>query len=216
MLAKAARGEVRAGDWLVAERQSAGRGRSGRQWDSPTGNLYASGLVEIHASDPPTPTLALVAGIAVSEAINLGALRLKWPNDVLADDAKLAGILLERQGDTVVVGVGINLLHHPDFPDRRTASLAELGIVMMPDAAIAALAREFARWVEIWRTYGLGPIRSAWIERAHPIGTPLSAALPDGTRIDGAFGGLTDDCALILTLADGSARVIHAGDVFLI
>lgn len=216
MLGLAARGEARDGDWLVAERQSAGRGRSGRQWDSPAGNLYASGLVTVYPADPPTPTLALVAGIAVTEAIGANALRLKWPNDVLAGDAKLAGILLERQGDAIVIGVGINLSHHPDLPDRRTASLAELGIVLTPESAVAALAREFARWLEIWRTYGLEPIRSAWIERAHPVGTPLSAALPDGSRVDGRFDGLTDDCALILRLADGTTRVIHAGDVFLI
>lgn len=216
MLDMAARGEARDGDWLVAARQNAGRGRSGRQWDSPAGNLYASGLVTVYPADPPTPTLALVAGIAVKEAVGASSIRLKWPNDVLADDAKLAGVLLERQGDAVVVGVGINLTHHPDLPDRRTTSLSELGIVQTPDGMISALASEFARWREIWRTYGLGPIRTAWLERAHPVGTPLSASLPDSTRIEGAFGGLTEDCALILTLADGTTRVIHAGDVFLI
>lgn len=216
MLAMAARGEAQGGDWLVAERQTAGKGRSGRQWDSPAGNLYASGLVTVYSADPPTPTLALVAGIAVSEAIGSNALRLKWPNDVLADDAKLVGILLERQGDAVVIGIGVNVRHHPDLPDRRTTSLAELGVVQTPDGMIAMLATEFARWLEIWRTYGLGPIRAAWLERAHAVGTPLSAALPDGTRIEGCFGGLTEDCALTLTLADGTSRVIHAGDVFLI
>lgn len=216
MLAMAARGEARDGDWLVAARQTAGRGRSGREWDSAVGNLYASGLVALRPNDPPASTLALVTGIAVSEAIGASAARLKWPNDVLVDDAKLVGILLERQGDMVVIGVGINLAHHPDLPDRPSTSLAELGITMTPDTAVTTLAAELTRWLDIWRTYGLGPIRSAWLERAHPKGTALSAALPDGSRIEGSFDGLTDDCALILRLADGDTRVIHAGDVFLI
>lgn len=216
MLAMAARGDASDGDWLVAARQTAGRGRSGRQWDSATGNLYASGLVALRPNDPPASTLALVTGIAVSEVIGARAVRLKWPNDVIVGDAKLAGILLERQGDLVVIGVGLNVAHHPDLPDRPSTSLAELGIVQTPDTAVAALAAELTRWLDIWRTYGLDPIRNAWLDRAHPRGTGLSAALPDGSRIEGAFDGLTEDCALILRLADGDTRVIHAGDVFLI
>lgn len=212
----AARGEAHDGDWLVAERQTAGRGRSGRQWDSPTGNLYATGLVTLRVGDPPASTLALVAGIAVSEMIGSSALSLKWPNDVMAIEAKVAGILLERHDASVVIGVGVNLTYRPDLPDRRTASLTELGIVLGADTAIAKLAVDSARWLDIWRAYGLAPIRTAWLDRAHPSGTLLYAALPDGSRIEGTFDGLTDDCALILRLADGSTRVIHAGDVFLI
>lgn len=216
MLELAGAASVREGDWLIAERQNAGRGRHGRAWVSPTGNLYASGLVELHPGDPAASTLALVAGIAVIDALSTTQLTLKWPNDVLGGAAKLAGILLERQNDCVVVGVGINLLHHPDLADRPTTSLSAIGITMSPDTAIAALAREVAHWLGIWRTSGLLAIASAWLARAHPLGTPLSAALPDGTRVDGSFDGLTSDCALQLRLADGTARVIHAGDIFLI
>jgi BirA family transcriptional regulator, biotin operon repressor / biotin---[acetyl-CoA-carboxylase] ligase len=218
MLAMAARGDARQGDWLVAERQTAGRGRQGREWASPPGNLYASGLVELRPNDPPPPTLALVAGLAVAEVLGMSRVLLKWPNDVLAASAKLAGILLERQNDAVVIGVGVNLAHHPDLPDRPTISLAALGVgvTMSAGTAISVLAPTFARWLGIWRTDGLMAIRAAWLHRAHPIGTPLSAALPDGTRLDGVFDGLTDDCALRLKLPDATTRVIHAGDVFLI
>lgn len=216
MLAMAVRGEAHEGDWLVAECQTDGRGRQGRAWQSPPGNLYVSGLVTVRAVDPAAPTLALVAGLAVHDALGVANLKLKWPNDLLAGNAKLAGILLERRNDAVVIGIGVNLAHHPDLPDRATTSLAALGIDLSPDAAIDALAPAFARWLDIWRTYGLEPVRDAWATRAHPIGTPLSAALSDQTRIDGSFDGLTDDGALILRLADGTARVIHAGDVFLI
>lgn len=216
MLALAASGNVREGDWLVAERQTAGRGRQGRAWVSPPGNIYASGLVELRAGDPPASTLALVAGLAVVEALGVSGLSLKWPNDVLAGNAKLAGVLLERQNDAVVIGVGVNLAHHPDLPDRPTMSLAALGVTMSADTAISALAPTFARWLGIWRTGGLPAIRTAWLDHAHPVGTALAAALPDGTRIQGGFDGLTTDCALQLCLADGTTRVIHAGDVFLI
>ena len=216
MLALAASGNVREGDWLVAERQTAGRGRQGRAWVSPPGNLCASGLVELRAGDPPASTLALVAGLAVVEALGVSGLSLKWPNDVLAGNAKLAGVLLERQNDAVVIGVGVNLAHHPDLPDRPTMSLAALGVTMSADTAISALAPTFARWLGIWRTGGLPAIRTAWLDHAHPVGTALAAALPDGTRIQGGFDGLTTDCALQLCLADGTTRVIHAGDVFLI
>ncbi|UVO53175.1 biotin--[acetyl-CoA-carboxylase] ligase [Sphingomonas sp. SUN039] len=216
MLALAASGSVHEGDWLIAERQTAGRGRQGRAWVSPPGNLYASGLVELRAGDPPASTLALIAGLAVVDALGVSGVSLKWPNDVLAGSAKLAGILLERQNDAVVIGVGANLAHLPDLPDRPTMSLAALGVTMSADTAISALVPAFARWLDLWRTAGLPAIRTAWLDRAHPVGTPLAAALPDGTRIEGSFDGLTPDCALQLRLADGTTRVIHAGDVFLI
>lgn len=236
MLAIAARGEAREGDWLVAAQQNAGRGRQGRVWLSPAGNLHASGLVTLFAAGPPAPTLALVAGIAACDAlasfiVTAGqpsaavgtavhidpsdSFKLKWPNDVLAGLAKVAGILLERQGDAVVIGVGINLAVHPDLPERPTTNLAALGIAVSVDVAIEALADAMAHWVGIWRS-GLPAIRAAWLARAHPIGTPLSVAVPESGRIDGAFAGLTDDCALRLRLPGGAVRVIHVGDVVIL
>ncbi len=216
MLALAASGSAHEGDWLVADRQTAGRGRQGRAWASPPGNLYASGLVVLRAGDPPAPTLALAAAIAVIEALGTPGLALKWPNDVIAGRAKLAGILLERHNDQVVVGVGVNLVDAPELHDRPTTTLAALGVATTPADVAASLAMTFAAWLGRWRTDGLPAIRVAWLAHAHPVGTPLAAGLPDGTRIEGCFDGLTADCALQLRLADGSARVIHAGDVFLI
>jgi len=216
MLGLAATGSVHEGDWMVAERQTAGRGRQGRAWQSPPGNLYASGLVQLRPTDPPASTLALVAGIALIDALNTEYLLLKWPNDVLAGHTKLAGILLERQRDVVVIGVGINLMHHPDLPDRPTTSLAALGAAVPTERALAALAVSLTEWLGIWRREGLSAIRSAWLARAHPVGTPLATTLPDGQRLEGSFGGLSDDCALQLRLPDGVIRVIHAGDIFLI
>ncbi len=141
---------------------------------------------------------------------------LKWPNDLLLDGAKLAGILLERIDDAVVIGIGVNLAHHPEALDRPVTSLAGHGIAVEPGSFLDILAETFARWLVRWRSEGLAPIRDGWTERAHPAGTALTARLPDGTAIDGLFERLDADGALILRLADGTRRVIHAGDVFLI
>jgi BirA family biotin operon repressor/biotin-[acetyl-CoA-carboxylase] ligase len=141
---------------------------------------------------------------------------LKWPNDLLIDGAKISGILLERTGDAIVVGIGVNLAHHPTDTDRRATSLTAHGATPDPADFAETLADTFACWVSIWRGQGLAPVRTRWLERAHPIGTALTARLPDGSATDGLFNGLDSDGALILRLADGTARVIHAGDVFLL
>lgn len=209
------------GRWLRAETQTAGRGRMGRGWHSPVGNLYASTIVRLQPADPPGATLALVAAIALvetcrSSAPGIGFL-IKWPNDVQVDGAKLAGILLERGGDAVVAGFGVNLGFHPVGLDRPVISLAALG-VDRPDPGhfCEDLATQFALWLAVWRGEGLSSIRDEWCARAHPEGTPLIANLADGGTATGTFAGLADDCALLLRLADGTSRAIHAGDVFLV
>ncbi len=218
MLALAAAGAAE-GSWLRAERQTAGKGRQGRAWESPVGNFYGSTLVRLRPTDPPAPTLALITVVALEEAVRVflptGA-TIKWPNDLLIDGAKLSGVLLERAGDAVVVGIGVNLAHHPDLPDRPATSLAAQGVAVAAATFAEVLAESFSRWLSRWRGEGLDPIRQRWLDRAHPTGTALTARLPDGTAHDGLFDGLTGDGALILRLADGSRHVIHAGDVFLI
>lgn len=142
---------------------------------------------------------------------------IKWPNDLLVSGAKLAGILLERHGDAVVIGFGVNLADHPKGEVRPATSLRALpGVAPEPDAFLADLASAFALWLGRWRSEGLAPIRTRWLERAHAPGTPLSAATAGGGRIEGRFDGLDESGALRLRLADGSSHVIHAGDVFLI
>jgi BirA family biotin operon repressor/biotin-[acetyl-CoA-carboxylase] ligase len=227
LLALAARG-VEEGVWLRAERQSAGRGRQGRAWVSPPGNFSGSTLVRLRPADPPAPTLALVAGVAAEDAVatfmalgpaapaDAGGLALKWPNDLLLGGAKLAGILLERAGDAVVVGIGVNLAHHPELAERPTTSLAAHHAAVEPQVFAETLAEAFARWLARWRGEGLAPVRRRWLDRAHAPGTAITARLPDGENLDGLFDGLDRDGALILRLASGDARVIHAGDVFLI
>ncbi len=141
-----------------------------------------------------------------------GGLRIKWPNDLTVDGAKLAGILLERSVDAVVVGFGANLANHPEGMDRPVASIRSLaGASPAPGPVAEALAECFGGWLTRWRGEGLEPIRQAWLAAAHPVGTLL--ATPEGK---GTFDGLDPSGALRLKRADGSLRLIHAGDVFLI
>jgi BirA family biotin operon repressor/biotin-[acetyl-CoA-carboxylase] ligase len=158
--------------------------------------------------------LALVAAVALQEivAIHAPEVRIKWPNDLVVDGAKLAGILLERQGDAVIVGFGVNLAHHPDGLARPATSLAALaGTAPSPGDFAALLARNVSRWLDRWRKEGVAAVRTAWLASAHPPGTPLTT--PEG---EGLFDGLDDSGALRLLLPGGGVRVIHAGDVFLI
>jgi BirA family transcriptional regulator, biotin operon repressor / biotin---[acetyl-CoA-carboxylase] ligase len=193
----------------------------GRDWASPVGNLYASGLIRLRAGDPPAATLGFVAALALDKILSIyapdEAFHIKWPNDVLAGGAKLSGILLERAGDAVIVGIGVNLASYPKIPGRVTTSIADLtGTAPDPAACLGDLAEAFGDILAQWRTEGLGPILSRWQERAHPVGAPLSVSLPDGTSLEGVYEGLGPDGALKLRLADGAVRVIHAGDVFLV
>jgi BirA family biotin operon repressor/biotin-[acetyl-CoA-carboxylase] ligase len=209
------------GLWLRAERQTGGRGRQGRLWQAPAGNLSISTIVRLQPSDPPAPSLAMVAAVALQEVAALFApgfqVKVKWPNDLLVAGAKLSGILLERIEDAVIIGFGVNLADHPADTPRPATSLAALtGASPGPQVFAEALADAFARWLGRWRGEGLAPIRAAWLAAAHPIGTALAAAAGDDTTIDGLFDGLDETGALRLRLADGSTRVIHAGDVFLI
>jgi BirA family biotin operon repressor/biotin-[acetyl-CoA-carboxylase] ligase len=218
-LAALARGGAPEGLWLRAERQTGGRGRQGREWHSPPGNLYASTLVRLRPGDPPAPTLALVAAVALHEvacAFAGGtAIEIKWPNDLMAAGSKLSGILLERLDDAVIVGFGVNLAEHPEESARPTTSFAALGGAPDPSHFLDALAGSFACWLERWRE-GLAPVRARWLAAAHPPGTALSTHTASGAWVEGLFDGLDESGALRLRLSDGSARVIHAGDVYLI
>lgn len=211
-------GAVTEGFWLRAERQTAGRGRQGRAWISPPGNFHGSTLVQLRPDDPAAATLGFVAAVALAEVVTVfvPAARLKWPNDLLIDGAKLSGILLERAEEAVVVGVGVNLAHHPDLPDRLTTSLAAARVDIDAVAFAPLLAQAFARWLARWRVQGFAAVRRQWLASAHPAGTPLRAALPDGTTVEGLFEELDGDGALIVRLASGARRAIHAGDVFLV
>jgi len=219
LLARLAGGEaVPEGYWLVADRQSAGRGRQGRTWLDAPGNFMGSTVVRLVPQDPAPASLSFVAALAVYEAV-LGhlasphALQLKWPNDVLLWGAKLAGILLERAGDSAVVGIGVNLAATPALAERPARHLGAAGPAPGRDPFARTLAAAFDQELDRWRQFGLGPILARWGVAAHPAGAALCVHGADGSRVSGTFDGLEPDGALRLRLADGSCRVIHAGDV---
>ena len=208
---------LREGDWLVADRQNAGKGRQGRDWIDGGGNFMGSTVVHRRASDPPAASLALLSGLALREVLVSICMSsdpmLKWPNDLLIDGAKLAGILLEAQGDAVIIGIGVNLAAAPRLADRETIALSDLGIMQDRNVFAERLAAQFDTELERWRTAGLDPVLSRWTAAAHPLGTPLTVHEPSGEAVDGTFAGLDPNGALKLHLADGATRVIHAGDV---
>lgn len=219
LLARLGVGEPLAeGQWLIADRQSAGRGRAGRVWSDGFGNFMGSTVVRLRPSDPLPQTLALVAGLAVHDAVTavsggIAGLMLKWPNDLLVDEAKLAGILLERQGEVVVVGVGVNLAQAPEVPGRKTASLASVGVSVSRDTFADVLAACFADALIRWHLGEWPVLRTQWLSRALPSGTLVSVKDRDHGETAGAFDGIDDNGVAVLRLADGTVRAIHAGDI---
>jgi BirA family biotin operon repressor/biotin-[acetyl-CoA-carboxylase] ligase len=206
------------GDWLVALKQDSGKGRHGRTWDSIEGNFLGSTLVQLRPHDPPAPSLTLAAGLALIEAVETAApgapLSLKWPNDLMLGDAKLAGILLERSGDRVVAGFGLNLAGSPQIAGRKTAALKPIAEIA-PQAFAPLLAGKFAQLLASWRSADPAPFAQAWLARAHPVGTLLEVHSDQGEKVSGSFDGIEPDGALRLKRCDGMIDVIRAGDVLL-
>ncbi len=203
---------------VLARRQTQGRGSRGRSWTARSGNLSLSVLLRPEGDLRQVGLWPVLAGLSLHQALGGGAsLRLKWPNDVLLNDAKLAGILVERGtgagADWLVIGFGANLLDAPALPDRDTACLAELGSA--PDALAVAdrLLDALDDWQSVWRRDGFEAIRAAWLDRAHPVGTALAVDL-QGIRRSGAFAGLAPDGALLLSV-DGRQERIDTGEILL-
>lgn len=209
--------------WIVALRQTAGRGRRARTWESPAGNLYATLLLPVQVSPARAATLSFVAALAVMDMLDplAGAERvsLKWPNDVMVAGRKAVGILLESaiQHDnalTLAIGVGVNLAHGPHNPERPAIALADLGIAPpSPQDAASALAAAFARRFAQWEGQGFSATRAAWLARAGGLGRPIIVRLAQET-LEGVFAGLDEAGALRLALPEGTERAISAGDVF--
>jgi len=170
----------------------------------------------VHADDPAAQTLSLAASLALIETVDIAVpnqpLMLKWPNDLILSGKKLAGILLERSGDRVAVGFGVNLAAAPELPDRPVASL---GGRTKPEMFAPLLAGTVARLLNLWRKNPPAMLAQAWLARAHSIGTPLTVHSSADETVSGSFDGIEPDGALRLRLADGSLETIRAGDVTL-
>ena len=204
------------GDWLIAARQSAGRGRRGRTWDSPVGNLYASTRITLRPEDHPAQTLSFVAAWSLWGAAKISPASFKWPNDIMVGDRKLAGILLERSGSVVVAGFGLNVALAPEVPGRLTTNVDEWGSEAADVRTIAGeLSRLFADNLARWRSEGFEPFRQLWMSEGPTPGDQLKVNLGNGMTVEGAYSGLADDGALRLTLSSGKVELVHAGEVSL-
>jgi len=212
--------------WITATRQTAGRGRRGRVWDSGQGNLAATLLLRPEAPAAIVGQLSFAAALAVAEMAAhfapQAAITVKWPNDVLAEGRKLAGILLEAgptpQGIWLAIGVGVNLASFPQGTEFPATSLVEVGLAQLgiaapsSDAALTVLAARFAHWYALWMSEGFETVRAAWLARAGGLGLPIRARLPHETR-EGVFEGIDSAGALLLN-EQGQVRAIAAGEVF--
>jgi BirA family transcriptional regulator, biotin operon repressor / biotin---[acetyl-CoA-carboxylase] ligase len=216
--------------WIVAREQRAGRGRHGRPWTSPPGNLYASLLLVDPCAPDVAPQLGFIAGVALHEAVAAGTgldtprLGLKWPNDLLLDGAKVAGLLLEghQRGYgtfAVVIGFGINIATAPENTAYPAKALHTFKRDLSVEALFADLSRSFAKHFESWRKAQatgvddpFGTIRSEWTERATGLGAQVSVRLPRGER-GGLFMGLDEAGRLRLQTPDGT-ELIDAGDLY--
>jgi BirA family biotin operon repressor/biotin-[acetyl-CoA-carboxylase] ligase len=199
---------------LLARRQTAARGRLGRRWAAIEGNLFLSVSVGVDGLRF-AGHWALLAGVALVAALDLPCARLKWPNDVLVDGRKLAGILVEAQtgprGAVLVIGVGVNVVAAPDGLGRPVVCLTELGVATDAEDVAAAFLAQFAAWVTRYRLEGFGPVKDAWLNGGPIMGEPLSVQHgPD--RVEGTFAGLGQDGELLLDIA-GRMVAVSAGEV---
>lgn len=213
--------------WITARRQTAGRGRRGRQWGSDSGNLFTTLLSLTQKSPAEAAQLTFAASLAVADLLDRyvppALVTIKWPNDVLLDGRKTSGILIESGpalsgGLWLAVGIGVNLSQTPGDTERPATCIAEHlahGVASAPtvDEAARALAETFGVWLDRWTTLGFQPILDAWIARTPGLHGPCTARLTNET-LTGTADGVEADGSLRLKLSDGSLRVISAGDVF--
>lgn len=204
---------------LRADVQLTGRGRSGRRWVSPVGNLYASSAIRPQRPLAEWAQLSFAVALSLYDAVtpHLGgrSLSLKWPNDLLVDGAKVAGLILETYGDWLITGTGVNIVTHPAQAEYAVAKL-ESETVRAPDAqsVLEAYLQSLESWLSAWEREGFAPVREAWLDRAHPAGTAMRVRRPDGD-LTGTFQDLDSSGRLIIN-AEGRAQAISAATVFLL
>lgn len=213
--------------WIVARRQTAGRGRRGREWVSNSGNLFTTLLTTTRKPPAEAAQITFVAALAVADLLDAftpaSLVTIKWPNDVLLDGAKASGILVESGphasgGLWLAVGIGVNLAHAPGDTERPAMALSsrlrpDIAYAPPIEAAAEVLAASFAAWQARWDQMGFSPVLDAWTARAPGLFGPATARL-DHETVSGVADGVEADGALRLRLADGAIRRISAGDVF--
>ncbi len=223
--------------WFVSKRQEAGRGRRGRAWETPEGNLAATLLVLPQADIKVAATLGFVAGLALADALEAvapgktvrvgidggtplggGRFELKWPNDVLADGAKLSGILLEStmlddRRYAVAIGIGVNVVAHPAEVPYPATSLAALGFACDAERLFLALSDAWVEHSRLWAEgRGLAVIRDRWLRRAAGLGSEVAVKV-EGKVVRGIFESIDEECRFVIRDRDGGRTTIAAGDV---
>ncbi|MBO6520732.1 MAG: biotin--[acetyl-CoA-carboxylase] ligase [Rhodospirillales bacterium] len=211
------------GTLIWAREQTEGRGRRGNTWDSPKGNFYSSLIVRPDVQASRAAELSFVTGCAVFDTVGEVCdpgfeCRLKWPNDILLNDAKIGGLLLETKAEAgqpveyVIIGLGVNLKSHPKDTPFPATDFVDQG-QMIPDTVfLEAYARHFMEWAAKWVEDGFEPIRQQWKWRAEGIGKDITVRLNDKT-LEGVFEDIAEDGALLLN-QDGNIRKIAAGEVY--
>ncbi len=213
--------------WIAARRQTAGRGRRGRAWEGDTGNLFATLLTTTRKPPAEAAQVTFIAALAIADLLDAYAppslVTIKWPNDVMLAGQKASGVLVESGAhDTgalwLAVGIGINLKDAPQGTERPATALAhhlsaQHAAAPSVDVAVRQLSEFFSVWMERWDSLGFQPILDAWQARTPGLDGPAVARLGHET-IEGRAEGVAPDGALRLRLADGSLRLVSAGDVF--
>lgn len=214
-----------AGTVVTAKEQRAGRGRAGRKWQSPLGNLYASLILRPQRPASDAGSLSLLAALALGHTLGdiimyVDSWQVKWPNDVLVNGAKIAGVLAESEFAAdgklsyVVVGMGLNVEVSPPVSDRPVTSLKALEAAATVDQVLDKLLANFRRLYELWEKDGFAAVKLDWISHAQGFGCPVFVRLAN-QPVTGNFADLDDDGALVIEESDGTRRRVLAGDVVL-
>lgn len=207
--------------WIAAAEQTGGRGRRGRAWISEAGNLFASRIVKPGCPPARAAELSFVAALAVRDAVvatlpaTAPPVTCKWPNDILIARQKVSGMLLEAEGFSgwVVIGIGINVKAAPEGVEFPATSLAAHGATAGAEAVLAALAAAFEERFMTWKRDGFAPIRMAWRTAASGLGETIRVRL-EAREFEGIFRDIDDSGALLVERADGAVERVAAGDVF--
>lgn len=204
--------------WLIAEEQTAGRGRLNRVWTSERGSLYSTLLLPVSAPQSAIPQIGFVVAVAVQKALSKLAptvsFALKWPNDCLTNGAKISGILCETLAPNVVaIGCGINVEHAPRGLPYPAISLRQLGSPATINIVFAAYRGELSAALALWDNgAGFEAIRKEW--QAHAVGIGERVAMSTGeVMVEGTYEGIAEDGALVLLKSDGKRHLFHAGDL---
>jgi len=194
---------------VQAGQQSGGRGRRGNKWVSPKGNLYQSIVLKPSLPKHVWGQLTFVISVALGQAIenHVDVYNLKWPNDVLVHEKKLAGILIEIIDDFVIIGTGVNVDHAPD----NRAKMHDFWDISVNDFRDVFLS-EIEKYFMMWEAEGFASIRELWMQKAYKLGEEIQARLPDAIY-EGVFEGLDDQGILLLREKDGSLKQINSGEI---